>query len=121
MSKKPNEQGLASALVKIHQRTLDFIDGMCKRWEGGDRLAVIIQACIQLEVICFTLSVCVLLVLLLRPEVKELMYVTFTPMFPLFGVILVATGCRAHDDKPLATGQTMRVHRINPKSIYRAV
>ena len=126
MSKKKKKhpvalKEIASAFVKIHKSTLDFIERMCKRWEEGDQLGALVQACIMMEVLLFGMFLGALLVHLMPGvDMKSTLHMILIIMSILFLVIVLVALHRIPDDKRLAKGQAMRMDLINPTPLYQA-
>jgi hypothetical protein len=114
------EKGAASALVKILDLVLRFVEEMCGRWEKGDYFGAILRLGGATEGILLAALFGVLLVHLKTNNFKDVLYTILIPMVLLPVGIMFGAPFWARDDTRLAAAQAMRVHRINPKSMYQA-
>ncbi len=123
MSKKPKKpatpQGVASAMAKMHESSLHFIEKMCSQWEKGDYFGAMLRAGGATEGVFVTVLVCFAIVHLIRGGLEGLLWVTLILLVVPPALIMRIAFCRARDDKSLARGHAVRMTALNPTSLYR--
>ncbi|MHC4535099.1 MAG: hypothetical protein ACYS6K_14215 [Planctomycetota bacterium] len=121
-NKKPKDSiGPFSAIVKIFELTLDFIEKLSQRRVKGDRLGATIQLLTVIIVLLVTLCIILAILDALSESIEwTSLLVTIVIIIGILALTtILALLFRTPDDTRLAKGQALRVSVIQPKSIYK--